>query len=124
MSFRLWRALMTLCALGIFAVSHAQAPVPFKTRNEALETDTRSVTLPSATDSMMTVATCSSCPIKSLRATPKSTYYLRDQQVTLTQLRDAVAANPGAFLTVTYSVKTGDLVSINASIDPASYAGR
>jgi hypothetical protein len=124
MNVRIWRALMTLCALSIFAAAHAQVPAPFKTRNEALETDTRAVTLPSATDSMMTVAPCSSCPIKSLRATAKSTYYLRDQPVTLAQLRDAVAANPGAFLTVTYSVKTGDLVSINASIDPASYAGR
>jgi hypothetical protein len=124
MNVKHWRALMTLCVLGISGVAHAQAPAPFKTRNEALETDTRAVTLPSATDSMMTVATCSSCAIKSLRATPKSTYYLRDQQVTLAQLRSAVAANPGAFLTVTYSVKTGNLVRINASIDPASYAGR
>jgi hypothetical protein len=124
MNVKHWRALIALCALGISGVANAQAPVPFKTRNEALETDTRAVTLPSATDSMMTVAPCSSCPIKSLRATAKSIYSLRDQPVTLTQLRNAVAANPGAFLTVTYSVKTSELVSINASIDPTSYAGR
>lgn len=124
MNVGLWRALIVLGALGVFNAAQAQSIAPFKTRNEALETDTRSVTLPSATDSMMTVATCRSCPVKSLRATAKSAYYLRDQQVTLAQLRSAVAANPGAFLTVIYAVKTGDLVSINASIDPASYVGR
>jgi hypothetical protein len=123
MDLLLRRMLIAWCAASVLATAHAQSIAPFKTRNEALESDASAVTLPSATDSMMTVLPCSTCQMRTLRATATSVYYLRDQQVTLTQLRNAVAANPRAFLTVMYSVQTGELISINASINPQPYLG-
>jgi tRNA(Arg) A34 adenosine deaminase TadA len=113
-----WRAaLFAALATGAFNLAFAQAVRPFTTLNEALETDGRSVSLPASADGLMTVTPCAQCAMKSMRATSATTYFFREQPTTLAELKNAVAANPDVFLTVRYSLKSGELLSITASMD-------
>ena len=116
MRAQLRRVLAALCVAGMLGAAQAQSP--FQTVSEALESDGRSMTLPAGPGGIMTVTMCQSCPIKTLHATASSAYFLRNQAVSLTVLRAAIDRNPTAFVTVLYDVKTLDLVSITASIDP------
>jgi hypothetical protein len=112
---RRWAA--ALLAAGWLTSAQAQN-APFITINEALETDVRSMSLPVATDGMMTVTPCVSCQMKTLRSTASTQYLLRETPVSLADFRSAVATNSETFVTVLYDKKTQQLVSVTASIDP------
>lgn len=117
MDLRPRRWASALLAAGWLICAQAQNP-PFTTINEALETDVRGMSLPVTADGMMTVTSCVSCPIKTLRASASTQYLLRETPVSLAEFRSAVSTNSETFVTVLYDKKTQQLLSVTASIDP------
>ena len=118
---RILAALAVICALS---AAHAQSPTGIQNVEVALEADAGSVVLPTSPDGALVVAPCGSCNPKSFRATPSTLYFLGDRQVTLAELAAAVAGRPETLMTVSYSVKTGELTRLTASIDPPPAAKR
>lgn len=110
--------LFAVLAVAAFGPAFAQTARPFITLHEALETDGRSVSLPAGAGGLMTLTPCGRCPMKSLRSTSTTLYSFGKTRTTLAEMKNAVAANPDVFLTVRYVVKSGELLSITASIDP------
>jgi len=123
MDVRLRALALTFTAAGALSTAYAQTQ-PFKTVSEALETNARSMSVPSSPDGLMTVTPCVSCAVKMLHSTANTVYLLKDQPVSLVVFRNAVATNSEAPITVLYSVKTSLLVSVNASIEPAAAGNR
>jgi hypothetical protein len=109
---------LVLLALASLVSAEALSATPFKTINEALETSARGMSLPASQDGMMTITPCVSCEVKTLHSTVSTIYTLRDQVVSLAVFRNAISIDSEAPITVVYTVSTGQLLRVNASIDP------
>jgi hypothetical protein len=109
---------LALLAIASLMSAEALSDAPFRTINEALETNARGMSLPSSEDGMMTITPCVSCEVKTLHSTASTLYTLRDQAVSFTVFRNALALDSEAPVTVVYAVSTGQLLRVNASIDP------
>ncbi|MEJ1965721.1 MAG: hypothetical protein WDO56_30915 [Gammaproteobacteria bacterium] len=107
-----------LLAMG--AMNHATAQ---KTVNEmrtvtlVLESPSGSVLLPSGVGGSVTMPPCGGCVPKNFPVTQNSKFFLRQSQVTLAELKSAIAGRPDLLLGVAYSVKTGEIVSIRGEFD-------
>jgi hypothetical protein len=106
------------CATLALSAARAQIAVEFTPIENAVETPASLVTLPSGPGSTLLMATCARCARKPFPATSATTYWVADRQVTPGELQAAVQAQPHAFLTVCYSVATGQLTRITADLVP------
>jgi hypothetical protein len=124
MDVRLRAAGLALLAAGSLMTAQAQTPTPFVTIEEALETDGRSMSLPTNVTGVMTVTPCTSCEVKMLRSTVSTIYRLRNKPVSLADFRNAMAANSETYVTVLYAVKTNELLTVTASVDAPAAGSR
>lgn len=118
------RVLMALAAALAFGQAFAQRAPEFRNVNIALEVPAGTIVLPSSATSSLTMPPCAGCPARSFPITADTVYYLKRTPVTAEELRAAVLGHPELILTVKYSVKTGELVSITADVDPPAATGR
>ena len=109
---------LALLALASLVSVDALSATPFKTINEAIETNARGMSLPASEDGMMTITPCVSCAVKTLHSTASTIYTLRDQAVSFTVFRNALSVDSEAPVTVVYAVSTGQILRVNASINP------
>lgn len=116
MNIHLPRVLPALVLGCLATVAQAQRAPQLKTVNLAVEAPARSVVLPSGSNSALVTAPCAGCAPKSLRATASTTYFINEQRVSLAELKAAADAQPDALLTVLYSLKTGELLSVTAAV--------
>ncbi|MBK7252060.1 MAG: hypothetical protein IPI06_14670 [Gammaproteobacteria bacterium] len=112
MNIRLPLALLGFALAGV-AVAR---PPELKTVDLAVEAPAHSVVLPSGVDSALVTAPCAGCAPKSLRATAATGYFVNEQRVSLAELQTAIAGKPETMLTVLYSLKTGELLSVTAAL--------
>jgi hypothetical protein len=124
MDVRLRAAWLALLAAGSLTMAQAQTPRPFVTVKEALETDGRSMSLPTSVTGVMTVTPCTSCAVKMLRSTPSTIYRLRSKPVSLADFRNAMSTNSETYVTVLYEVKTNELLTVTASVDAPAAGSR
>lgn len=116
MNTRLLAILLAL-SVGCLATSaRAQRAPELRTVNLAVEAPARAVVLPSGQNSSLITAPCGGCAPKSFLATASTAYFVNEQRVSLAELKTAVAGDPQTFLTVLYSLKTGELISVTAAI--------
>jgi hypothetical protein len=111
----------TLCfalVAGSLAASvQAQRANEFRNITTALETPVKSVVLPVSATSSLVMPECGSCPPKSYPVTADTKFLIGKSEVTAQELRAAVIDKPDLILTVKYTVKTGELVSVTADIE-------
>lgn len=116
MNIRLPRTLLAIAAGCLTATVQAQGSPGFKTINLAVEAPAGGVVLPSGPNTALIAAPCHGCAPKSFFATATTTYFLNERPASLAELKAAVAAKPETFLTVLYSLKTGELLSVSAAV--------
>jgi len=105
--------LAVVTALQVEAAPPAHAVMGVE---QALETEAGAVVLPSSPDGVLVLTPCQGCPPKSFRATASTSYLLNEQPTTLAKLRAAIAKRPKTSMTVSVTVKTGELVRVSANI--------
>jgi hypothetical protein len=115
MTSPLRRALLVMFAMGAVSSAQAQLAQQFKVVNVAAEVPARSLTL---TASSAVFPTCGDCATKSFPTTAATRYYLKRTVVTVDQLRAALAGRPDLIVTVKYSAKSSELISVSAELDP------
>jgi hypothetical protein len=106
-----------LLAGALATSAQAQRANVFRNVTQAMETPVSSVTLPVSQTSSLVMPECASCPPKSYPVTANTRFLLGKSDVTVQELRAAVIDKPDLILTVKYSVKTGELVSVTADIE-------
>jgi hypothetical protein len=79
-----------------------------------VEVEAGTVSLPNSTDGTLVMKACGKCPLKSYPVTRATKYYLYADPVTLPELTTALAGQPQAYVGVTYSEKTGEIMSVRA----------
>jgi len=105
-------------ACAILTAAMAATPA-FVTSARVIEATSGSVVLPSGASSTLVVTPCGGCPPRSIAATAATTYYLDGQQISLDQLRAALAGKPNVYLSLFQSTRTGELMRIVAALDPS-----
>jgi hypothetical protein len=113
MASSLSRSLLVLVALGASVVASA---ADLETVVLAMEAPAQSVTLPASETGPAVLPSCGGCPPKSFPTTATTAYYQGRQRITLAELRALAIRNPDVALTVSYTVKTGELVSITIDL--------
>ena len=111
-------ALLALAALG--TVGGVQAAEEIRTTQLAMEVPVSKITLPITETSPAVMPKCGNCPPASFPTTKDTTYHEGRRQITLADLKALVLQYPKLMLTVSYVVKTGELVSITADIPGAA----
>jgi hypothetical protein len=118
----------TLCfalVAGSLAASvQAQRTNEFRNITTALETPVKSVVLPVSATSSLVMPECGNCPPKSYPVTANTKFLIGQSEVTMQELRAAVIDKPDLILTVKYTVKTGELVSVTADVEAPRAATR
>jgi hypothetical protein len=79
-----------------------------------VELEAGAVSMPNSTSGTLVMKTCGKCPLKSYPVTRATKYYLYADPVTLSELTTALAGQPQAYVGVTYSEKTGEIMSVRA----------
>ncbi len=79
-----------------------------------LELEAGTVSLPSSSTGTLLMKECGQCPLKSHPVTNATKYYLYADRVTLPELTAALVGQPKAYLGVTFSQKTGEILSVRA----------
>ncbi len=82
----------------------------------AIETVAGSVLLPSGTVGNVVVTACGKCAPVSLLATSSTQYFVARSQVSMADLRQALAGQPDAEVVVFYDVKTHELTRVRANV--------
>lgn len=102
-----------------FTIAAAATP-RFATSARVIEATSGSVVLPSGPGSTLVVTPCVGCAPKSVAATAKTTYFLKEKEVSLLQLKAAVAGKPDVYISVFQSTRTGELTRVVADLDAPS----
>lgn len=113
-SLRSFIAIAVAC--GYFATATA-ATQTYVTSERAIEATISGVVLPSGPGSTLVVTPCAGCKPLSLPATASTTYFLKRQQVSLADLKKALAGKTDVYLSVFQSTKTGALTRVVAALD-------
>jgi hypothetical protein len=79
-----------------------------------VELEASTISLPSSSNGTLDMKACGKCALKSYPVTRATKYYLYAQPVTLPDLTAALAVKPDAYVGVTYSEKTGEILSVRA----------
>jgi hypothetical protein len=117
--------LFALLATGAVTCASAQKALnEIQTVNLVLEAPSGLVILPSDIGGSVTMAPCAGCPPKNFPVTASSKFFLRQNEVTLADLRAAIAGRPDVLLGVAYSIKTGEIVRIRGEFDGPAAATR
>lgn len=124
MTRSLRRVLLVVAAAAMSSAYAQHKPSKLVTVNEAQEVAASAITLPATESGLAVFATCAGCPAKGFPASAATKYYLNRTPVKLADLRAAILTTPDAVLTVKYSVRNGQLVSISAPVAPTSAAPR
>lgn len=111
------RCIVALLALGAGTCAIADQPKNVLTTVVvADEAQVKNIVFPvSATSPLMVSPNDGGAP-KSHAITAKTRYVINRREVTLQDLRTAVEGRPDLMLTVSYSVKTGELVQLTADL--------
>jgi hypothetical protein len=109
--------LATLAVTGVVTLAHAQQAARLETQNLALEVVAGSLVLPTGANSAAVFPPCGGCAPKSFPTRADTVYRLRRTPVTVADLKAAIVSRPDLILTVIYSVKSGELISVTADID-------
>jgi hypothetical protein len=110
------RCVVALAACSVMTCAVAETKNVMTTVVEASETPVKSVMLPLNATSALMVTPCPGCPPKSHATTAQTKYVINKKEVTLEELRAAVANKPDLMLTVSYRVSTGELVKVTADL--------
>jgi hypothetical protein len=109
------RCLVALLASGVATCAIADERVNVLTTVVvASEAPVKSVMFPLSSTSPLMVTPCASCAPESHAITAETLFFIGRRAVTLQELRSAVEGKPDLMLTVSYSVKTGELVRLTA----------
>jgi hypothetical protein len=107
-----------------FAGSVDAATPRVTTINNALESQASAIVLPSGPGSTLVVTLCVGCRPVSYRATALTHYLLNEKIVPLGEFKSALATHPKLPVTVVYSVKSLELVRVQAYVDIANRSPR
>ncbi len=110
------RCVVALAAFGVGTCAAAEPVNKFTTVVQATETPVKKLVLPLSATSSLVVTPCPSCAPQTHAVTAATQYFINKNAVTLQELRAAVADKPDLILTVAFTVKTGELVSITADL--------
>lgn len=113
------RCMIALAAFSVVTCASAQSPQSknvITTIVEAWEAPVKTVMLPLSATSPLVMTPCPSCSPKSYPTTAETKYVINGREVTLEDLRAAVAGKPDLILTVSCRVKTGELVQVTADL--------
>ena len=89
----------------------ARRPAPAQA---VVELEAGAVSLPGSDSGTLVMKACVQCALKSYPVTRATKYYLYADPVTLPELTSALAGQPHAYVGVTYSEKTGEIMSVRA----------
>jgi hypothetical protein len=110
-----------LFAIGLAACAAlnvvAAATSAYATSARVIEATSGSVVLPSGPSSALVVTPCTGCPPRSVTATATTTYFLKQQEVSLAQLTAALAGKPDVYVSIFQSTRTGELTRVVAALD-------
>ena len=111
------KAQLSAFTLGLVAIGAslaAQAAV-----EASFETSTRRVPVPLTPNSDLLLSNCSTCDKVTVRVTPKTRYFIGDDEVKLKELREYVATRP-ALLSCVYYTTPGRAVTrfVVAKLEP------
>jgi hypothetical protein len=73
-----------------------------------------SISFPNSTNGTLVMKVCKKCPLKSYPVTSDTRYYLYSSAVTLQEFTGALVDQPKAYVGVTYSPKTGEIIRVRA----------
>jgi hypothetical protein len=104
-------AAIAAVAFTSLAAGQSRKPVPARA---VVELEAGAVTLPSSTNGTLVMKACGKCQLKSYPVTRATKYYLYSDAVTLPELNAALAGQPQTYVGVTYSQKTGEIMSVRA----------
>lgn len=111
------RYFVALLASGAATCAMADRPVNVLTTVVvASEAPVRNVMFPLSSTSPLMLTPCPDCAPQSHAITAETQFFINRTQVTLAELRSAVEGKPDLMLTVSYSVKTGELVQLTADL--------
>lgn len=97
---------LSLCALFVTIMmspplTHAQSPGTLQSLEDAIETNTAEVFLPSSTGGSVTRRDCGqACAFSSLQLTDESTFYVGGSKVTLAEFNSFIAKTGPQFLMI------------------------
>jgi hypothetical protein len=109
------RCIVALALLGGFSSANA-APQQLTFSIQATEVQVKNVILPLSATSALVETSCPGCPPRSHAITPTTQFFINKDAVGLEDLRAAVAGKPDLVLTVLFTIKSGNLVSITADL--------
>ena len=107
-------AAVAAVAFTSLAVGQDRNATPARESRSAVELQAGDVVLPTSTTGSIVMKACTKCPLKSYPVTPATKYYLYADAVTLPEFTAALVGRPDAFLGVQYSLKTGQVMVLNA----------
>jgi hypothetical protein len=73
------------------------------------EIDAASLRLPDSANRSVLIKSCNTCPAKVHKLVDQTTFWINDEQVSLAQLKDALAASPKALVVVSYAIANDNL---------------
>ena len=91
---------------------------PFHSIEEAVESTSDVIVLPTSIGSTLVVTPCAGCAPLSIPSTGKSLYLLKRTPVTLDKFKQALAGKHGVMVTVFRSTANGELTRVIAELDP------
>jgi hypothetical protein len=113
MNVLLRSVLSALAALAVIGPSvAAETPKPKLNTTTTVEATASEVVLPSSVDGTLVMKACAGCALKSYPVTAATRYLVARKPATLAELTASVAGKPKAFVGVTYSRKTGEILAV------------
>jgi len=106
---------ITLLLLALAAGAAGAQPPRSVPLEEAVETSSRDVRLPTDANGPVVFSNCGTCRLNSLRLSGSTRYFVGTDPVTLRQLNAFVAAHDPIFMLVYYRAGTSDITRIVAS---------
>jgi hypothetical protein len=114
MNVLLRSVLSAIAALAVIGPSvAAETPKPKLNTTTTVEAMAGEVVLPSTVDGTLVMKACGNCALKSYPVTAATTYLVSRKPATLAELTASVVGKPKAYVGVTYSRKTGEILAVN-----------
>jgi len=113
MNVLLRSVLPAIAALAVVGTSAAaETPKPNLQTTTTVEATAGEIVLPSSVNGTLVMKACASCALKSYPVTAATAYLVSRKPATLAELSASVAGKPKAFVGVTYSRKTGEILAV------------